>query len=967
MTADEQINPPITRPITLGPWLVTFAALVLYGVTLNHWVTLGNLRLVSTVTGWDWHPFPLEWRQNSVYPLFFVLTYPLRVLPIAWQPMALNIFSAVCAALTLGLLAASVRLLPHDRTREQRQREGGEFSLLSLRTAFLPPLFAVLMLGLQLTFWRNAIGASSEMLDVLVFAFLIYGLLKFRVTQNDKWLFGFAFLYGLGTSNNWALILFFPFFAIAMAWIKGLSFFNWRFILRVALWGVAGLLLYLLVPVIAAIGDKESFRSMLRMELGAQHFGWRLVPRWVAVLAAVPTLLPLIFIGIRWPSFEGELSAAGGALTRFLFRMLHLIFLLLALVTFFDFKYSPSARMHETPVNFLTFYYMGALCVGYFTGYLLLVFGRPALQTWERRNKSLEAFNKAIVGVVWLLALAAPCYLFYENETHIHASHSGALQDFGDEVIRDLPSKPAIVLSDDPERLQLLEAAYQRIGKPNPNILIDTTCFQHREYIAYLVSHYRVLTNYVTPPAKLRRLLPSSSLVNFLVDIRPHYSIYYLHPSFGYYFEAFYPRPQGLVYDLEVYPKATIQAPLPSAAEVKANEAIWAKLEKGTLAALPARAKLDPETASLGIDYSIDLDFWGVELQKAGYLREAGAQFAEAALVNPDNFVARINEEYNSHLQKNDHRPIDTGDLLYKAIALYRGLLPILKYSGPADEPDLMLQFGGMFAKGGNLRQAAGLFERRLQLLPNDALAELDLAKTFVDSRLPDRAMELVRKIQPNSVVTPWEITRVEALAYLGKNDFGSAEKLLLNALKENPQDENRVAILAEFYRATGNTALRERKDAEAQRRFKNALFYVNHDLDLLQGTEHTGGNSYDVGDALLKKAEIEMMMKSYEAGVATLREIIQLQPTNPTAQLNLAIAEMQLKKFDDAKKDYERLRKLMPQQSYVIEYGLADIASMEKKPAEEIHHLNLYLESAPDDTPEYQRAQQRLKKLEGH
>ena len=71
----------------------------------------------------------------------------------------------LCAALTLGLLAASVRLLPHDRTREQRQREGGEYSLLSLPAAFLPALFAVLMMGLQLTFWRDAIAASGDMLN----------------------------------------------------------------------------------------------------------------------------------------------------------------------------------------------------------------------------------------------------------------------------------------------------------------------------------------------------------------------------------------------------------------------------------------------------------------------------------------------------------------------------------------------------------------------------------------------------------------------------------------------------------------------------------------------------------------------------------------------------------------------------------------------------------------------------------
>jgi hypothetical protein len=75
--------------------------------------------------------------------------------------------------LTLAILARSVRLFSHDRTKEQRLREGGKFALLSVRAAFLPALFAVLLLGSQLTFWENAIAGTGEMIDLLVFAFLI--------------------------------------------------------------------------------------------------------------------------------------------------------------------------------------------------------------------------------------------------------------------------------------------------------------------------------------------------------------------------------------------------------------------------------------------------------------------------------------------------------------------------------------------------------------------------------------------------------------------------------------------------------------------------------------------------------------------------------------------------------------------------------------------------------------------------
>ncbi|MCI0537214.1 MAG: DUF2723 domain-containing protein [Verrucomicrobiales bacterium] len=131
------------------PWAVGAGALIVFLLTLNHWVSLASLPLVGKVAGWDWVlPYQM--------PLFFLITYPLRWLPVAHQPIALNILSAICAGLSLALLARSVMLLPHDRTHEQRQRERSEFSLLSIHGAWLPPVFAVLVCAFELTFWEHA-------------------------------------------------------------------------------------------------------------------------------------------------------------------------------------------------------------------------------------------------------------------------------------------------------------------------------------------------------------------------------------------------------------------------------------------------------------------------------------------------------------------------------------------------------------------------------------------------------------------------------------------------------------------------------------------------------------------------------------------------------------------------------------------------------------------------------------------
>ena len=188
-------------------------------------------------------------------------------------------------------------------------------------------------------------------------------------------------------TNDWALVGFLPVFFVALVWIKGINFFNLRFLGRTAGCGLLGLLLYLLIPTIGSLGgDRANFLSLLHMELGAQSYGVRSVPRWVAMVAALPTLLPLIFAGIKWPSFEGEISAAGNMMTKFMFRLLHVVFLLLALVMFFELRYSPSLRLQEAPIGFLTVYYMGARCIGYFSGYILLVYGKTAAQAWEKRG-----------------------------------------------------------------------------------------------------------------------------------------------------------------------------------------------------------------------------------------------------------------------------------------------------------------------------------------------------------------------------------------------------------------------------------------------------------------------------------------------------------------------------------------------------------------------------------------------------
>src|SRR5437667_6727866 len=87
------------------PWILAGAALALYLITLTPWITLQGLPVLAKAAGWDWRP-------DFAAPLTFLITFPVRWFPIAWQPAVASLISAVCAALTAGLLARSVAILP---------------------------------------------------------------------------------------------------------------------------------------------------------------------------------------------------------------------------------------------------------------------------------------------------------------------------------------------------------------------------------------------------------------------------------------------------------------------------------------------------------------------------------------------------------------------------------------------------------------------------------------------------------------------------------------------------------------------------------------------------------------------------------------------------------------------------------------------------------------------------------------
>jgi len=978
MTIQAEVSPERKLTPVIVPWVVAAGALAVYLLTLNRWVSFGNLGQVARLSGWLWQP-------ELHGPVYWLLTYPLSWLPARLIPLGLNLFSAVCAALCLALLARSVVLLPHDRTHQQRDKELGRAALLSIRAAWLPPVLAALVCGLQLTFWEHATAAetvsltgwpptSSEMLDLLLFAYVIRCLLEFRVAQRESWLLRAAFVCGAAMTNNWAMIGFFPLFVAALVWSKGLSFFNARFLVRLALCGVAGLALYLLLPLLQGLSDHAlmPFWPTLKINLVRQKAILVVLFKYArqnVMLLSLTSLVPIFIISIRWASYFGDSSRLGIALATFMFHVVHALFLVACIWIALDPPVSPRTKGFGIP--FLTFYYLGALSVGYFSGYFLLLFGGKTDPS-KRLPPHLRLINTLVTGAVWLLLLLAPAALIYRNLPQIRITNGPMLSQYAALSAQGLPPRGAVLFSDDFRRLFLMQAWAARHGKSKDYLFVESTGgpsgpLTYPDYHRFLRRKYgqrwpvEMSKDYQQP-------IDERFLFQLALRLAATNSLYYLHPSFGYYFEFFYPEPHGLVYKLNPYSADRLIAPPLAKGLVAENEAFWAgpgeraikpllaaiappvpSKTPGLIDSLMAQAHLAKEpnhdASVLAGFYSRTLTSWGVELQKRGQLTNAGAMFDRALELNPDNLVARVNLECNRNLQAGHESSIQVSKSIEDEFGKYRSWDQVVGENGPFDEPNFCFEQGRVFSHNNLHHQAAAQFERVKTLAPRNLLARVWLAQLYVVSHLPAPALQLIDEIRAHPALLPvpgtnrTEMLFVETSAHLANGDLKSAENAVQAALEKDPGDPDLLAAATQVYMT--------------YKCYSNALVTINQELNA-SPTNYT---------ALVNKGYVCIWLHAYEQAIPPLTRVLAMETNNHSALLNRGIAYLRSGKLDAAQRDYEVLQKAFPA-AYQVDYGLQDIAYQKKDTNAAIRYCQMYLANAPTNTAEAKMVAARLKQL---
>jgi tetratricopeptide (TPR) repeat protein len=921
------------------PWIIAVAALIGYLLTLNTWITTGNIAHVSRVSG-------LEWAPTVMAPLTYIITLPAKLFPYKLQPLVLNIISALLAAGALGMLARSVILFPQDRTRDQRSREKNEFGLLSTRWAWLPPLVAVLACGLHLTFWRNAISNVGEMLDLFIFAYLIRCLLEYRIGENDKWLYKFAFVYGLSMTNNWAMIGFLPVAAVAVIWIKGIEFFNLQFLGKFIGLFIVGLLMYLFLPVLTLIQNpgQYTFWELLKGEIGQQKMllffrGFR----WPVFLLSLTSLLPLLFISIKWPTFEGDVSPVSNFLNRIIFRFVHLAFWVVCLWVIYEPFYQKA--LEATPLQFLPFFYITALCIGYLTGYLILVF-LPEKQGASHQSAIGVGIGYLIAGVAFASLVVTPVALVQKNLPKIQAYNNGAIKLLANQLASVINTeKKPVIISDDISLLTITGFNLLENGKTNCLLLHSSQLVRH-DYQKYLAAKYAGLWPAITNYDQFPEPIASIVLINQIQFLSKNHPVYYLHPSFGYYFEAFYPITRGLVWELKPYNMQDLTPPPVTDEEIKFNAEFWKKTEAESFSLVRQAALLKiPEGLALRQVYSKALNEWGVKLQRNNRLEDAAKFFSLAMAVNPENEVAKVNLEFNTQLRSGKIAPISIEKDMWERFAPHRTIDTIMKLHGSFDHPVYSFIVGNTFFQNGQLRQAASQFIRVASLHRDNIEAGLQMGYLFIQMGRSDLALEQVKKLKTENSPR-WQdptnalaLAHMEISAYFSAKQIAEGERILRDLIQKNPKDPLTLQTAAQIYMSYNM--------------FTNAMAIIDRQLEL---------NPDDM-DALLNKGVLAMKMNKFDEAIAILTKVLTKQPSNYAALLNRAIAYLQIGKLDESQRDYERILDVYPK-LYTAHYGLGEIGFRKKDAKMAIKHFELYLQYAPQHLTERKQVEEKLKQI---
>lgn len=911
----EESRTPSSSHGRLIPWIIAAAVLAIYLVTVSRWVTVQSLTLVAQVGGWD-DNLP----ANA--PVLYLLTRPLALLSAGLLPLAGNLLTVLLAVATVWTLARCIQLLPQDRTYPQRIRGYADGRPLHTKLSWVPPVLGCSLFSLQLTTWEHATSLSGEMLNALLFGTAIRALLEFRNSRNPRWLDLMALLIGIGITNNWAMIGFLPAFVAAFFWIGGWEMLKARTLLRLAGIGAAGLILYVVTPIVGAGrgGLPESIHSALWAILVSQKDFLRSIPKGRFLMLAAVMILPLAAAGIRWSSPRGsgfERMATFAALTA-----MQLAWLGANIWMGFDGLFSPRALVSTDPgygaLPLLTFHFCAALAIGYIAGYFIVLGTITPDKQWTRADLAGGFLHRGLAWLVVATSVGLPAALVVRNWNPIQIQNGRILSDLAENLVAPLPKTPAVVVTDDMLLHALVDAQIRRTPGAPLHLLINSRRGPDASYRRYLYKAHGAQWPDLKPLAELQENV-GGAFLGLLTKAALNKAAFTLNPSTTFLNEPNYLLPAGAIFAFRAYEPGQVVTPPLSPADAATAAAFWTS-QKDTLDRV-AQASVDRK--AIAPRYAAE--FWaraantqGVSCQRGGHLDLASQLLALAKKLDPENPNVTVNLAVNDLLRR--RAPIDPS--VRKPIEAFG--VHIIEQFGPIDEPRFLEQLGNVCLELGDplVRAAANAFARARDLDPQSLEAAIGYARTCVAANEPKFALEahgvakaLAAQRKPTTTQHS-QLFRVEANVHMRNQDFPAAERTLLRGLEESPDDVPMLDLLSYVYMQTDN--------GEKGLPFVDRLLKIRPDDETL----------------LQRRGYLLLHLGKADDAVAVFDQILSRHPDDPSARMNRATAHLAAGRPEKAAEDFKAILRRTPDAVDAL-VGLSEASARNKDKAGAIRHLD--------------------------
>jgi len=932
------------------PLYVALAALVVYTGSMGGGLTFNELALASKLAGWG-----EPWMTS--HPLLWLLTLPMQVVPAAWIPLLLKLLAVVLAAAILGLLTRTVQLLPWEHPWDNAGR----------LACALPGLTAAAVCGLEFSFWQEATTTCGDLLDLLLLATAGWLLLEYNIRRELRWLNAATFVWGLGMAENWLMLLALPLYVATVVWLRRTKFFRWEFILRLAGLGLAGFSVYVVLPMATGLWPRSPWTlgqawvaslHQTKSALLLPHTIWR-ADRFVGLTAAICFLVPIMPLLVRMRDEGMRYESRAGRFQLWLYRGLRLGLLLACCWLAFD--PNPGARqaMRQMGIRqpLLTFDYLNALGAAFLTGSFLLISGW-VIQDLRRRSREMNSWRRLPVPFATVSLTAIAVGLAARNLPAIWRMNHHPVEQFGELAVKSLPAGCGVVLSDDPDKLIVFQAALARGHMEADWVTVETPRLPTVKYRARL--EQRRPTGWLTDQTR-HELTPVETL-GLLEQVARTNRLFYLHPGDGQLFEGFYPEPIGTIYELKLRGKNPVDLPPMPAAIREANEQFWTRLWDQKLAAMvpppPRPAWWKRKMAQFGLSpaprdedhvlrewFSLPLEGWGMTLQEQGRLREAQARFEEVLKLNANNLSARVSLSCNTNLQAGHKLALfelhDAEDRLdnHDRVNLMR------KFCGPFDEPTDCYVLGSGYYDYGWLVQAEEQLERVRTLTPGSPGPELLLAEIYNRLRMPDHSRPLVDQVRaeiqklPANSTLDLDLALVESQLCVLQTNLAKARGALQSVLNQHPDDP------------------------EIANRVMSAYLALSDVTNALELAEERLAKSPDDLPSLKAKALILKQTGQAAAALPIMDHVLALTNDPPT-RLNRAFARIETRDFASAKCDLDELN-TNGQVSVMVDLGLGLVADHGHETNSARHYFQLCLSNSPAGTPAWLQAHIRLKMLE--